>query len=85
MARPRGPRGPVPSRWAAIVPTMARARRLAEGLGHSLSLFEVDDPATPLDSKIAECRRCGRLAVIEMNEAPYLFGNALRVGCHAVV
>lgn len=72
---------PVPSRWAAIVPMLKAARERANALGHWLTVFEVDDPLFPLESRIASCRRCDRLAVIEMDEAPYLFGAAVRVAC----
>lgn len=71
----------IPSRWAAIVPVLKQARERGEALGHWLSTFEVDDPLFPLESRIAECRKCERLAVIEMGEEPFLFGAALHVAC----
>jgi hypothetical protein len=71
---------PIP-RWMPIVPMLKTARERATSLGHRLTTFEVDDPLFPLESRIAECRRCERLAVIEMDEAPYLFGAAFRVAC----
>jgi hypothetical protein len=64
-----------------IVPMLKAARHRASALGHRLTTFEADDPLFPLESRIAECLRCERLAVIEMDEAPYLFGPAFRVAC----
>lgn len=74
----------MPARDSLIYHALRDARRIGMELGHLLPVFEVDDPKTPASSRISECRKCGRLAVIETEDPDGpLFGAALRVRCDA--
>jgi hypothetical protein len=77
------------SRWSLLGRAMQQASRRGESLGHALRAWEVDDPETPTDNRITTCRRCERIAAVDIGDAdekgPHLVGPALRVRCEVPV
>jgi hypothetical protein len=69
---------------------MRQASRQAESLGHALVAWQVDDPETATDNRITTCRRCERIAAVDIGDfdaedGPFLVGAALRIRCEVPV